>query len=37
MGPFSWTYPVCNRDTTITDNDTSSGSDDLRIPNKKGP
>lgn len=36
METFSWTCPVCNRDTTITDNDTASGSDDLRIPNKKG-
>lgn len=36
MEAFSWTCPVCNRDTTITDSDTSSGSDSLTIPNKKG-
>lgn len=36
MEAFSWTCPVCNRDTTITDSNSSSGSDSLTISNKKG-
>lgn len=36
MEAFCWICPVCNRDTTITDSNTSSGSDYLTIPNKRG-
>ena len=36
MEAFSWTCPICNRDTTITGSNTSSGDDYLTISNKKG-
>lgn len=36
MTTQAWTCPFCNRDTTITDNDSSSGSDCLLIPNRSG-
>lgn len=36
MEAFSWTCPVCNRDTTITNSNNSSSSDSLTIPNKRG-